>query len=137
MNTRIAVVSLWAPDVAAAAQFYRDVIGLRSVKQRHKRPHFSLGGTYLVLLQGQPAAAEDAVPAHFPLLAFAVDDLDAALERLREHGVSLPWGVGHDAHSRWAMFHDPAGNLIELVEEEHEPEEWEEVGHGPTGQKHP
>jgi catechol-2,3-dioxygenase len=124
MSTRIAVVSLWAPDVAAAAQFYRDVIGLRSVKQRHKRPHFDLAGTYLVLLQGRPAPAQDPVPARFPLLAFAVDDLDAALERLQEHQVRLPWGVGHDARSRWAMFHDPAGNLIELVQEDWEPEEW-------------
>jgi catechol 2,3-dioxygenase-like lactoylglutathione lyase family enzyme len=123
MNTRIAVVGLWAPDVAVAAQFYRDVIGLRQVKQRHKRPHFHLGGTYLVLLQGRPVRAQDSVPARFPMLAFAVDDLDAALERLKEHQVSLPWGVGHDARSRWAMFHDPAGNLVELVEEEHEPEE--------------
>jgi catechol 2,3-dioxygenase-like lactoylglutathione lyase family enzyme len=120
MNTRIAVVSLWAPDVAAAAQFYRDVLGLRTVKKRHKRAHFHLGGTYLVLLQGRPVPAEDSVPARFPLLAFAVDNLDAALERLHEHQVRLPWGIGHDAHSRWAMFHDPAGNLIELVEEERE-----------------
>jgi catechol-2,3-dioxygenase len=129
MNTRIAVVSLWAPDVVAAAHFYREVVGLRAVKQRHKRPHFNLGGTHLVLLKGRPVAAQDPVPARFPLLAFAVDDLDSALERLSEHQVSLPWGVGHDAHSRWAMFHDPAGNLIELVEEEHEPEEADGAGH--------
>jgi catechol-2,3-dioxygenase len=125
MNTRLAVVALWAPDVVAAAHFYRDVVGLRPIKQRRKRPHFDLGGTYLVLLQGRPVAAEGAVPARFPVVAFAVDDLDAALERLREHQVSLPWGVGHDAHSRWAMFHDPAGNLIELVQEGSTPREGE------------
>ena len=124
MGTRIAVVALWAEDIAGTVHFYRDIIGLRPVKQRHKRPHFDLGGTYLVLLQGRPAPAQDPVPARFPLLAFAVDDLDAALERLQEHQVRLPWGVGHDARSRWAMFHDPAGNLIELVQEDWETEEW-------------
>jgi catechol 2,3-dioxygenase-like lactoylglutathione lyase family enzyme len=49
-------------------------------------------------------------------VAFAVDDLEAAVERLRAHGVSLPWGVEEDAGARWVMFHDPAGNLIELAE---------------------
>jgi catechol-2,3-dioxygenase len=127
MSTRIAVVALWAEDVGAAVRFYHDVIGLRSVKQRRKRPHFDAGGVQIVLLEGRPVAAQNAVPSRFPLVAFAVDDLEATLESLQEHGVRLPWGVGHDAHSRWAMFYDPAGNLIEVVQEGYEPEEWEEV----------
>ncbi len=126
MSMRIAVVALWAEDVEAAVRFYRDVIGLRSVKQRRKRPHFEAGGVQIVLLEGRPVAAQNSVPENFPLVAFAVDDLEQALERLHEHGVRLPWGVGHDAHSRWAMFYDPAGNLIELLQEKYEPEEWED-----------
>ena len=123
MKVQVAVVGLWAEDVAAAAHFYRDVVGLRSPRERHRRPHFDVGGVHLVILQGRPSTAQDAVPARFPLLAFAVDDLEAALDRLREHRVSMPWGVGHDAHSRWVMFHDPAGNLIELVQKGYQPEE--------------
>lgn len=129
MSMRIAVVGLWAEDVEAAVRFYRDVVGLRSVKQRRKRPHFDASGAEIVLLQGRPVAAQNAVPASFPLVAFAVDDLEPALERLHEHGVRLPFGVGHDVHSRWVMFYDPAGNLIELVQENYEPEEWEDKLH--------
>lgn len=125
MSTRIAVVALWAEDIAGAVHFYRDVIGLRPVKHRHKRPHFDVSGIHLVLLEGRPVAAQNSVPARFPLVAFAVDDLEAALERLQQHDIRLPWGVGHDAHSRWVMFHDPAGNLIELVESERWSEESE------------
>lgn len=44
------------------------------------------------------------------------DDLDAAEQRLRLHGVEHPWGIEADANSRWVMFHDTAGNLIELVQ---------------------
>jgi len=33
--------------------------------------------------------------------------------------VSLWAEVEEDANSRWAMFHDPAGNLIELVQFKH------------------
>ena len=116
MNPHIAVVSLWAEDVAALAEFYRTVIGLHSVKQRHKRPHFDLDGTYLTIVQGKPVDAQNSSPVRFPLLAFAVPDLDEAVARLREHRVALPWGVGHDRRSRWVMFRDPGGNLVELVE---------------------
>jgi hypothetical protein len=39
-----------------------------------------------------------------------------AEERLRLHGVEMPWGVESDSASRWVMLTDPAGNLIELVQ---------------------
>jgi glyoxylase I family protein len=122
---RLAVVSIWAEDVPATTHFYRDVLGLRLVPHHGApapqgrataSPHFDLGGTYLIILKGQPRPTENAVPARFPLIAFAVEDLDAAVERLRAHGVALPWGMEEDTGSRWAMFHDPAGNLIEIAQ---------------------
>ena len=119
MSNRIAVVSLWAPDVPATAHFYRDVIGLPLVAHHGDRPHFDLNGSYLVILKGRPSPAQDASPARFPLVAFSVDDLDAAVGRLGAHQVELPWGVESDAHSRWVMFYDPAGNLVELVQFDH------------------
>jgi catechol 2,3-dioxygenase-like lactoylglutathione lyase family enzyme len=113
---KLAVVSLWAEDVATAAYFYRDVIGLKLLMHDQHRSHFDLGGVYLVILQGRPLPPRDPVPARFPIVALAVDDLDAAIDRLRLHRVDLPWGVEEDADSRWVMFHDPAGNLIELAQ---------------------
>jgi len=111
MNPRLAVVSLWAEDVPTTAHFYRDVIGLRLLPHHGDRPHFDVGGTYLTILKGTPHPA----PTRFPIVAFAVDDLDAAIERLRAHRVELRWGIEEDADSRWVMLHDPAGNLIELA----------------------
>jgi catechol 2,3-dioxygenase-like lactoylglutathione lyase family enzyme len=110
---RLAVVTLWAEDVPAAAHFYRDVIGLRLLPHHHNgRPHFDVGGVYLTIVQGKPAPA----PTRFPFFAFAVDDLGAAVERLRAQHIELPWGIEEDTGSRWAMFHDPAGNLIEIAQ---------------------
>jgi catechol-2,3-dioxygenase len=117
MKTRVAVVALWAEDVEATAEFYRSVIGLKPLKERHKRPHFDVDGTYVTIVQGKPTDAVNSSPVRFPLVAFEVADLEEALERLRQNNVRLPWGVGHDAHSRWVMFRDPGGNLVELVEE--------------------
>jgi len=116
MNPRLAVVSLWAEDVPATAYFYRDVLGLHLLPHHGGRPHFDLGGIYLTILQGKPRPARETDPQRFPVIALAVDELDAALAPLHAHRVDLPWGIERDEHSRWAMFHDPAGNLIELVE---------------------
>jgi predicted enzyme related to lactoylglutathione lyase len=115
----VAVISLWAEDVPAAVHFYRDVVGLQllpSHPHHGKRPHFDLDGTYVTILQGKPVPAQDAEPSHFPLVAFAVGDIDSAVERLRAHRVELPQGVQEGVDSRWVVFSDPAGNLVELVE---------------------
>ena len=116
MNPRFAVVSLWAEDVPAAAHFYRGVLGLHLLPHHGGQPHFDLDGVYLTILKGKPRSAQDADPQHFPLFALTVDDLDAAVAQLHAHRVDLPWGIEQGAQSRWAKFHDPAGNLIELVE---------------------
>lgn len=112
----IAVVSLRAENLPEAVHFYRDVLGL-SLLPYHAggRPHFKIGGVYLVILSGtpQPAGQE-----RFPALAFAVDDLEAAAANLTAHQVELPWGIESDGPGRWVMFHDPAGNLLELVQVE-------------------
>jgi catechol 2,3-dioxygenase-like lactoylglutathione lyase family enzyme len=117
MNTKLAVISLWAEDVPATAHFYRDVIGLHLLPHHHGgSPHFDLGGIYLTILKGRPVLPENPVPSRFPIIAFAVTDLDAAVQRLRAHQVALPWGIEGDDDSRWVMFKDPAGNLIELAQ---------------------
>ena len=116
MSPKLAVVSLWAEDVSATVHFYRDVIGLKLLMHDRHRPHFDLGGAYLVILQGRSRPPLDPVPARFPIVAFAVDDLDATVEQLRAHQVNLPWGIEEDADSRWVMFYDPAGNLTEVAQ---------------------
>jgi catechol 2,3-dioxygenase-like lactoylglutathione lyase family enzyme len=89
MNPKLSVVTLWAEDVAATAHFYRDVIGLKLLMHDRHRPHFDLGGVYLVILEGRPLPPLDPVPARFPIVAFAVDDLAAAVDQLRAHHVDL------------------------------------------------
>ncbi len=119
MFPKLAVVSLWAEDVATATHFYRDVIGLRLIDHHGDRPHFDLGGIYLTVLKGRPLPPIDPVPNRFPIVAFAVDALDSAIDRLRAHHVELPWGIEADSDSRWVMLRDPAGNLIEIAHFKH------------------
>ncbi len=116
MNPKLAVISLWAENVPNTARFYQEVIGLRLISHHAGRPHFDLEGIFLVILEGKPVSPQNAVPSRFPLIAFSVDDLDTAVKGLQEHHIVLPWGVEKDLNSRWVMFYDPAGNLIELVQ---------------------
>ncbi len=110
------VISLWAEDVPKTAHFYKDILGLEMLPYHHGgQPHFLVGDAYLTVLKGKPRPAEDSVPARFPLFALRVSDLDAAIEHLKVHGVELPWGIEAQGDSRWVMFYDPAGNLIELT----------------------
>ena len=116
MSAKFAVIALWAEDVPACAHFYRDVLGLALLPHHGGRAHFDVDGIYLTILKGAPTPAQNAEPERFPLMAFSVDDLDAMVVRLEKHKVKMPWGVESDAGSRWVMFHDPAGNLVELVQ---------------------
>jgi catechol 2,3-dioxygenase-like lactoylglutathione lyase family enzyme len=114
---QLAVVSLWAQDVPTTVHFYRDVVGLPLLPHHDHPPAFELGpGEYLAIVEGQPAFAQEPGGSRFPVLAFAVRNLDEAVQHLQGHGVELVGGVESSASERWIKFHDPAGNLIEFVQ---------------------
>ncbi len=115
MNPRIAVIALWAPDVAVAAQFYGKTLGLAPLPH-HDLPHFKLEGAILALLPGQPRPPREDKPSHFPIFALAVLSLDDYLAPLQRAGVEPLFGVEENAQTRFVRFYDPGGNLIELVE---------------------
>jgi predicted enzyme related to lactoylglutathione lyase len=96
MPNKLAVVSIWAEDVPTTAHFYRDVIGLYLFKHHGGTLHFDLNEVYLTILKGRLVPAENGLPVRFPLMAFAVDDLEAAIARLQAHGVELSWGIEKD-----------------------------------------
>ena len=113
----LVVVSLWTTDLAATAHFYMDVVGLPLLPDHDHHLAFDLGhGAHLVLNEGQPGAVLDTKRARFPSVAFAVRDLDKAVAQLADHGVELPWGVETNGDTRWIMFCDPEGNLVEFVQ---------------------
>jgi catechol 2,3-dioxygenase-like lactoylglutathione lyase family enzyme len=115
MNLRLAVVSLWAEDVQKMTDFYQNVLGLPLATIDRGRPHFDFGGGYLTILPGQPYKAQDSMQSRFPVIAFAVDDLHETIRQLKSHDVEMPWGVEEDNDSRWIMFYDPGGNLLEIA----------------------
>ena len=110
---------VYAPDLAVATAFYRDVLGLREVDDGAFR--LDDGGILLLFDPARSSQPGRPVPSHGATgaghVAFSVDGLDAWLKRLREAGVELEqekeWAHGG---ARSIYVRDPAGNSVELVE---------------------
>jgi len=115
MKLKLAVVTLWGEDVNRMSDFYKNVLGLPLLTVNRGRPHFDFGGGYLVILPGQPHKIQGSVQSRFPVLAFAVNDLHDVVHQLNAHDIEMPWGIEEDSDSRWVMFYDPGGNLIEVA----------------------
>lgn len=108
-------VSLNVADTDRALAFYRDTLGLAVLP----RPDFPFGGAWLDAGDGRqvhlietPSVPPD-VGQH---VAFAVPDLEAAIERIRGAGyeVGEPKPVA-DTSIRQAFARDPDGNRVELT----------------------
>lgn len=115
------------PDTAAAARFYRDVLGL-VVHDDHGMLTIALPGGGHVLAYPKP----DHAPARFTILNLVVPDLPAAIDDLVGRGAEflrydgfrhdergIVRGGGRGPDIAWTA--DPAGNVIAVMEGSQEP----------------
>jgi catechol 2,3-dioxygenase-like lactoylglutathione lyase family enzyme len=110
------------PDVAAAQQFYGEVLGIEtSVDHGLLTLHLD-GGARPTLAYPKP----DHTPAGYTILNFPVDDIDAAVDGLTERGVEIlrydgmpqdERGIMREGGPYIAWFADPAGNVLSVLQE--------------------
>src|SRR5438874_1645928 len=119
----IYAITLFAEDLDATKQFYREVFDLRIAFEDENSAVFNFGNTLINLLKTSEAPelidpAVVAPPEAGARMQFtiSVDDVDATCADLARRGVALlngpidrPWGV------RTATFHDPAGHIWEIA----------------------
>jgi len=124
--------SLLVADVRRSVDFYTGALGLTEVP---RPPTFDAPGAWLAIGdaqqlhlvgEGEPGRTQAMNPPWDPAevaigytnhLAFHVDDLDAALERAREHGVEPAGEVfARGDGVRRTFVTDPDGHVIELME---------------------
>jgi DNA-binding CsgD family transcriptional regulator/catechol 2,3-dioxygenase-like lactoylglutathione lyase family enzyme len=112
-NWSMGQVSRLTRDLAATADWLRDVIGLPQILRFETAVFFDCGGVRLYLSAGDPARNS--------LLYFRVDDILAEVERLRAAGVSITSAphrihVHEDGSEEWmAFFSDPEGSPLGLM----------------------
>ena len=114
---RLDHVSLNVTDRARSIAWYRDVLGLTQLNQPSDddEPVF-LGepGLQFGLFQAQTQSpSRERESSGLRHVAIVVDDLDAAQERLRSHGVAFRYEDHGNALS--VYFDDPDGHVLELT----------------------
>lgn len=127
MFKRIDHIELLTADPERTVAFYTAALGFRE-RERMRIPETPLGPLDLVYLELGGTTLEvmcfpDAsqIPPRSPeprlgwqCLALEVEDMDAALGQLREHGVETAWGPMKRPDYARAEIRDPDGNPIEL-----------------------
>ncbi|WP_394437334.1 VOC family protein [Streptomyces sp. SGAir0957] len=120
---KISAITLFAEDLEATKQFYRDVFRLPVAYEDDNSAVFSFGDTLINLLRTTAAheligPARVAAPDAGSRVQFTlpVDDVDAMCKELTSRGVTLlngpmdrPWGI------RTASFKDPSGHIWEIA----------------------
>ena len=105
-------------DIAAARAFYEGTLGVR-VSEADGRLTLHIAGERDTIVYPRP----DHTPATFTILNFPVDDIDEAMDRLVERGVTFAtsdWtderGVQRKYGPPIAWFTDPAGNILSVIQ---------------------
>ena len=115
---------LYAPDLEAAENFYRKVLGLEVYSRDPGRDvFFRCGqGMFLVFNPGQTSRnGNSGVPRHGATgpghIAFRVEDeeVDDWKAHLRAQGVEIEKELSWPGGGRSLYFRDPAGNSVELA----------------------
>lgn len=110
-------------DLERTLAFYRDVLGL-DIVERHESPRGSklaflkvVGSDELIEICSYPASGPVDVQPDLVHLAFEVEDLDAAIAELSQHGVPITDGpTTSSSGSRFAFIDAPEKYEVELIE---------------------
>jgi predicted enzyme related to lactoylglutathione lyase len=111
---RLDLVFYWVTDMQRAVSFYRDVLGLKLLRQDSATwAEFDAGGRRFALHSagdGQPVGGGGATAV------FTVDDLNGARSELEARGVQFVHEGDVEGYGRFASFIDPDGNSVQLIE---------------------
>jgi len=106
--TGIGGVFFRAKDRERLANWYRTVLGLPVTDAATAQ----LGPTVWAAFDRETAYFGPSYPTY--MINYRVDDLDAALQRLRNDGMHVAPEIDEDDYGRFAWATDPEGNRFEL-----------------------
>ncbi|HLR05682.1 MAG TPA: VOC family protein [Pyrinomonadaceae bacterium] len=120
LETNKAFSSFSVDDLQKAKQFYGQTLGL---KVKESKEGLELHpGQQSIFLYPKP----NHKPATFTVLNFQVDDIETAVDQLRQKGVSFEQyegeiktdqkGIHRDGGPTIAWFKDPAGNILSVLQ---------------------
>lgn len=109
-------VGLSAKDPATLATFYRDVMGMKVIRQTSAS--HGLGGTAFLGCHPEEedhdvVLVSDAKAAHTAFRVASLGDLLAFYRKVKEHGIPIKRSLNH-AVALALYFEDPEGHLLEV-----------------------
>ena len=120
LETNKAFSSFSVNDLQKAKQFYGQTLGL-NIKESAEGLELH-PGQQSIFIYPKP----NHEPASFTVLNFQVNDIDAAVDELKQKGVSFERyegelktdekGIHRDGGPTIAWFKDPAGNILSVLE---------------------
>jgi predicted enzyme related to lactoylglutathione lyase len=112
--TGVDFVTVPAKDHDASAHFYGTVLGLPLVKRWGDMPATEFQAGNLTLAVMEPTAFGQEFRPHSLPIALQVQDVPAAREYLEARGVEFDTELIDSGVCHQAIFHDPAGNALDL-----------------------
>jgi len=120
LETNKAFSSFSVDDLQKAKQFYGQTLGLKVKESKEGLELHS--GQQSIFLYPKP----NHKPATFTVLNFQVDDIETAVDQLRQKGVSFEQyegeiktdqkGIHREGGPTIAWFKDPAGNILSVLQ---------------------
>lgn len=112
-------------DVKRSQKFYKEVLGLRSLKADKGEAKFDLG-TMILSIRREPAIGLVQSLARTGRLLgdwimFHVNDINSAVEALKKKGVEFPLGIEESGHGLGAFFQDPDGHSLTVWQPPNQP----------------
>jgi methylmalonyl-CoA/ethylmalonyl-CoA epimerase len=116
----IGQIAMTSQDITRSVEFYRDKLGVRFLLQAPNMAFFDCGGIRLVLGPPGGAPPDGNKDSFSSILYFKVEDIQAAADTLKAHGVEFerdPHLVAKmPDHDLWlAFFRDPDRNALALM----------------------
>lgn len=105
------IARIWLPvtDMSEAVAFYRDKLGLDVVDHDGDWSEVTAGDQRIGLNAHESPAGDGGA-----VIAFKVEDIEAAVEQLKGSGVEFADEVSEHPWGRIAPFKDPDGNDLQL-----------------------
>ncbi|RWI24865.1 MAG: glyoxalase [Mesorhizobium sp.] len=113
VKVRRIVANIATPDIAAAKRFYQEVLGLDLLMDMGWIATYGSQQTMAVQISFMSQGGSG---TPVPDLSIEVDDVDAALDRMRKAGFAVEYGP---ADERWGVrrfyVRDPFGRLVNIL----------------------
>lgn len=113
MKVKRIVANIATPDVAAAREFYGDILGLDLLMDHGWLVTYGNAAKMTVQIG---IASEGGSGTPVPDLSIEVDDVDTALAKMKNAGVAIEYGPADESWEVRRFFvRDPFGRLVNIL----------------------